>query len=108
MKVLKIKERGVKHFRPFHSPQEFESVTGIKLLDPIYYHHLQADSRCYTYAPYLGHIYYAGTTDTKLIFGYRQISLETLFCDYEYSLDNKTWKPFGIDKETTRTIKIKN
>ena len=94
--VIKKKERGMSELRPFASPQEFEEVTGIKVFDQIYLRTVYSDKRIYAHLPYLG--YMVGVFESKLVFGHKPIVLETLYCCYEYSLDNQTYKPFGVKK----------
>ena len=96
MSAIKIKERGLHELRPFQSAVEFEQVTGIRLLMPFYFRMLQWDRSVYAYAPYLGFVTWLD--ETKLILGYKQFALSTLFSYYEYSLDGKNWRPFGIKK----------
>lgn len=96
MAAIKIKERGLAELRPFRSAMEFEQTSGVRLLMPFYFRMLQWDPRVYAYAPYLGYVTWVD--ETKLILGYKQFSLSTLFNCYEYSLDGKDWRPFGTKK----------
>lgn len=96
MTAIKIKERGLHELRPFQSALEFEHTLGVRLLMPIYFRSLQWDHRVYAYAPYLGFVTWVD--ETRIILGYKQFSLSTLFDYYEFSLDGKNWGPFWIKK----------
>lgn len=98
MTVLKIKERGLAGFRPFRDAQEFEQDSGINLLMPLYFRSLVWDPRVYAYAPYLGYVTWVN--EVKIILGYKQFALSVLFNYYEYSLDSKNWRPFGVKNES--------
>lgn len=86
----------MKTLRRFKSPQEFESITGIRLMQPIYLRNVISDSRVYIYAPYLG--YKHQLTVDRLIIGSKQYNLDVLFATYEYSTDGKSYHPFGVEE----------